>query len=77
MLVYVFAHDLDRPDGLGIIRLQFNLLGNEATQRTYLLDAQLSLGPADFSSRKTLLVAEPRAEAGFDTPRIAVRRRRH
>ncbi|MEE4376169.1 MAG: ABC-type transport auxiliary lipoprotein family protein [Candidatus Competibacteraceae bacterium] len=48
-----------------------NLLGNESVQRTYLLDAQLAMGPAEISTRKTLLVAEPRAEAGFDTPSIA------
>jgi len=47
------------------------LLGSAAAQSTYLLDAQLAMGPAEFSSQKTLLVAEPRAEAGFDTPRIA------
>ncbi|NJN45586.1 MAG: hypothetical protein HC808_02825 [Candidatus Competibacteraceae bacterium] len=35
-----------------------NLLGSESAQRTYLLDAQVALGPAEFSSRKTLLVAD-------------------
>jgi cholesterol transport system auxiliary component len=48
-----------------------SLLGGEPAQRTYLLDAQFAMEPAEHSGRQTVLVTEPRAEAGFDTPRIA------
>jgi cholesterol transport system auxiliary component len=50
------------------------LFGEDASQRTYLLDAQVALSPLGRPREHVLLVAEPRAEAGFDTPRIAYSR---
>lgn len=52
-----------------------SLLGEAPPQRTYLLDVQIAQSPISQPSNHVLLVAESRAEAGFDTPRMAYSRK--
>lgn len=52
-----------------------NLLQAPASEtKTYLLGAEPDVQPINRSTGKVLLVAEPRAEPGFDTPYIAYTR---